>query len=617
MADEQADVKVKLVLDSNAEKATGEFRGHLDKINADAKKTGGNVGSSLTGGIKAGAVAAGMIYAELAKLAAEKAKEVFTVPIEAFMESQKQVKALAGSFAIVDQGGNSFERLRGYANDTKDELEELGMKVGTSDDELVGLFNNIMEKGGKSVEQAKALTEQMALAGRVTQGGSSEISAGFESIQQGMIKAKNPIVGMISATGMLKGNAHQVAEQMNKMSIDKQMALAEAAVGKMAEKMRNVPMTMGQAITSLKVLGDNLFETMGEPMTKGLSKAVAHVRSMFLTSEGTATPLTEKLMAAAKFFGDFLAQAFEIGSAWIDGFVDGVGIFGDEFKVIWKEVFGESDATFKNMVEYAKIAGSIVGGFVKFMGAGLGALIIAAEKTVKWIAVTAGFILKAAGDFTGSEMLTKAGQKTMGAGFSAERGDIYKEAASVVGPGKGELQEQLKFSTDIAEDSEQANSELEAAFAERRKVQAIIDDAKAQMERNDASNFAAAFNAAADSHQEAATKNIATFIASNAAMAQTLAVKGPEIFGAGADAFIDSLKSVNPEVAKMIKEAWRPQGVGGAKPPNPIFTGPITIKQDFRDQDPDRVAIAFKDELGKAASSITSSSRGNSFGVFG
>jgi hypothetical protein len=50
----------------------------------------------------------------------------------------------------------------------------------------------------------------------------------------------------------------------------------------------------------------------------------------------------------------------------------------------------------------------------------------------------------------------------------------------------------------------------------------------------------------------------------------------------------------------------------GDKAPKPDkvlanFNGPITIKQDFRDQDPDRVAVVFRREMERSASNILGS----------
>jgi hypothetical protein len=72
-----------------------------------------------------------------------------------------------------------------------------------------------------------------------------------------------------------------------------------------------------------------------------------------------------------------------------------------------------------------------------------------------------------------------------------------------------------------------------------------------------------------------------------------------------------------PEYAAELKRAATkaafPHGVT-AGPPVQNFYGGVHIKQDFRDNDPDRIALMFRKDLSKQAASRTVSRQGTPFG---
>lgn len=611
-----AEVKVKLVVDSNSAKIAEDMKKDLAKVEGAAKKTGDSMGSKLTGGLKAGAVAAGMIYAELAKAALHYGKEALVAPIEAYMEQQKQVKQLANTFAVLDQAGNSMDRLKDLAKDVEANMGDLAMKTGQTGDDLVAAFNNVIERGGKTVEAAEELTESMAYAARVVPGGLVGISEGFEAIQMGMVKAKNPLVGLISATGTLKGSAKDVAKEMKGMSIDKQMELAESAIKKMAEKTKDLPMTFGQAKVVLNEVKDNLLETAGAPLTKAFSSAVLKFKNMFVDAQGEATPLTKTLTEGAEYFGKLFSHVFEMGSAWIGGFMSGVTIFGDEFRLIWKEIFGESDQTWKNMVEYSKYAGMVIGGFVKFFAAGVGALIVVVQKVVKYVVEAIGLAAEIAGKISGSKGVTDFGKKAQQLAFSSEQEDRLAKIRKS-GTGSVEAQELRKDYITTAGFTGQTDylAKLQEAEDQRKAVENQIAIARSNANVDHAKQFYDAFAVAAKMQDEAAMKNIASFMGNNKAMAEAIGKLGPDVLGAAKDDFIKALEAVGgKDAADALKKASRPDLKISKANITQNFSGGIQIKQDFKDADPDRVIVAFKTKLANVGSSRLQAKTASPFG---
>lgn len=601
---ENAEVKVKLVVDSNSKAVAEGMKRDLDGVEGAAAKTG----KGFTSKLGAGVVATGMLMAHALELVAEKAvhlgKEALVAPIEAFMEADKQVRELAGTFAMLDDSQMTFQQLKIYAGQTKDELEEMGMTIGVADDALVEVFNNVIERGGKSVEQAKELTEQMALAGRAVPGGAVKISEAFEQIQMGAVKAKNPIVGMISATGLLKGNAKQVAKEMQKMTMTEQMELAEKAVGRMGEKMKSMPMTLEESVTSMKVMFGNLLEGAGEPMVAALSKGVQDIRGEFFEDSGEQTDLAKGLAAGAKTFGTAMSVGISVLGPFVTSFISGISEFSEEFSFIWKEVWGEGDGMMKQLKEVAMFSGKLLGNFIKGAAVALGVAVRGVQYVLKQIAATLGWVMKAAGELTGSQTLASAGHQTMGFAFQGEREDVLTKARKT---GGGEKRDLIAQMSGIAEATggQGELDELKAAFAEREKMQFQVDEAQklaADQTGASAAQYAAVFGNAAKAHDDAAMLNIARFLGSNEKMAKAIGKLAPDMIEGGVEGFAAMLeKAGNVAGAALVRSGQKEKTAAAFKPTiNQTFTGAINIKQDFKDEDPDRVIVAFKEALANA-----------------
>ena len=613
---EGAEVRVRLVVDSNSTQIAEGMKKDLKGVDQAAHAAGKSAGAGLGGGLKAGAIAMGNIYAELAKEALHLGKEALSAPIEAFLDGEKVVRSFAGTFALIDQGGNSMEELARHAKDVKSELTTMAMAAGVADSAIFDVFTNIIERGGKSVEEAEELTKAVSFAGKAIPGGPAALGTAFEMIQMGMIRAKNPIAGMISATGLLKGSAKEVAKEMQKLSIEKQMELAEKAVTKMGAKMKNVPLTFSESLQSLSTLKEDILEEAGASMAPGITKVVDKIRGVFLDSDGKTTELTKRLYQGAADFGEFLAEAFELGQNFIDGFASGLTVANEEFKIIWKEVFGDSDQTFKNMVEYVKVAGSILGAAVKMFAAGVGAVIVVVSKVIKYIIEAVGLAAELLGKVSGSQGIASFGTQAQKLAFSSEQGDrlskLSKTGSSKEDSNKAR-QEYIATAGFTGESDYMVK--LAEADAARKSTEDAIASARVAETTGNAAQFYEAFAKAKAMNDDAAMTNIASFLKNNIKMAEAIGKLGPEIIGDARDAFAKALEQTgSKEAAVAFTDANRTKLKVSKANVTQNFTGAINVKQDFKDQDPDRVIVAFKQKLSNVGSSRLQARTASPFG---
>jgi hypothetical protein len=588
-----AEVGIKLVIDSDAKKATEDLKGELSKFQKWNAKWGEKVGSGLSGGAsKLMGLALGGVSLGAAAAAAGLGVAVGAVykSVDAFQEGAKEAKTIAGALTLIDQKGNDFKDIREYANDVKDELDGVAMSAGVTKQSVTAMFTDIAERGGKSVEGAKALTQQMVMAGRALPGGGEALAEGFSMIEMGVVRARNPIVQVIAATHTLKGSAKAVAKQMQAMTIDKQMEIAEKAIAKMAGKMKDVPLTLGEMKTSIGETIDKVFEETGRPIVEGMRPIVARLQHDLLANSG-------KLAAAGEMFGNNVGKGLDFALEVMEALFDA-------FKNNWKDIEGAFnelkdviEPVFKYIYEnrkafaqtFADIATQLIKAFTwiaKTMAqvySGIGSVMKLLGKQIPGL-----------GDFIKDE---EQRERVLGVAETVKKtGGADKEAAkrAYVTGYMGTFGDEKQFEAQKLFDEQWKN-----AMDDHEK---IMNDASAQqgnVARGNATSFAKVWAEASKANDQSAMNYVAMFLQGNKDVQKALAETGPELLGEGFDKLVDTLKGLNANaVLEGIKK--KPDlGVGGKANVIQNF-GPVTIKQDFRDQDPDDIAVVFKEELAKA-----------------
>lgn len=610
-----AEVAVKLVLDSNAKTEAAHIKDGLKQVDASAGKTAANwkgkLGSALGTGAKlaaaglgmtaAAAAAAGMAFVGLGEHAAH-----------AYMESEEQVRGLAATLTLIDQKGTSFDKLVDFADDLKNGLEDVAMAAGVTDDAMVAVFNDIIERGGKGTDEAFKLAEAMAYAGRSIPGGAEALSSGFEAIQMGMVRAKNPVVQLIASTQTLKGSAKSVAKEMQKMSIEDQMALAEKAIEKMSGKMKDAPMTIGQMATSMKVGIGNLFEEAGKPIVGSLGPAVAKIRELFTSNQAP-------LQKAARLFGEQLSRGIDLVVPVIDGIANAVRANWGDIQKILDGLYASSKDTFDYLWKNKEAIGKTIGdAAAMLMKAGA---FVANQLTVTknaFVAVLkagtkAGLFGSDAKQFLKDETRTSASEKL--------RGDV--NASPGVGVISNDRKNDLskafvKQMTEAGEDAYVAEQQFNEAYAranaDHTGVMMQVAKYREAATFADSDSFIKAWQIANKSQDEGAKEYVANFLATNRELVKQIGEKGPEILGAGFGDLVSKLEGMHSRTADDLRAARPKLGIEGKQQIVQNFNGGIQIKQDFRDQDPDRIVTTMREDLARAGSTRIQSPYSAPFG---
>lgn len=611
---EGTDVRVRLVADDQATMTVEQLREALRGGNEELEKGhehAEHLGAELfkaelyVEAFKGGAELAG----EAMRQAWELTERMGDAAMEAADEMNRQVRASAGLMTLMDAGAHQMGDVRAYAADVREELAKAGTAAGVSTQAMSEMFDRVIERGARSTEQAKELTGDMALVGKVVPRGAEGLAEGFNMMELGIVRARNPLVQLIASTHVLQGNAHAVAAALQKMTPEKQVEAATTAIERQAEVLRKggggtfMTPTMEELRASFGNLREEMLEGVGQPLLDRLVPALTGLRDYLSEHSEQIADYAEKLGQVA---GDVVGKVEGVINDVYSGAQRDWPAIKREFeaaaqdwKDTWHEVFGDAQniskmmsdmgldiaTAFHRASEYINTAVDEVKNIKAFFSAddayegfkhyGEAAAKAHAEASAKEVQEKARPDTEALK--TGGEERAKS-QAAFDESIRKYR--IWAEQAGMA----SEAVDQFVASQRAYHDAELADL---AKF--REKVESSnVDEISKQLQQ-------------AQSIQDQAWLGAAlNYVSESDAMTRALMDGSIHVQG-GFDALKDVIERESPDLAKKLKKiaAETIRGEGGIKGAglNQNFFGGIHIKQDFRDQDPDRIMQVFHADL--------------------
>jgi hypothetical protein len=685
-----ATVGIKLKLDDQASAALAQVRSGFSSI-AGAAST---FNSTMSGMMKqAASIAVGIKMGDIMSGIGS----LWTDMIAGAKNHNAEIRQMAGVLAMTSKPGTGWDALMGQAEKYHHKLREVAIATGTSKTEMVGAFEAIAERSQKPPAEIARIVEQMSIASRMVPSGVGGMVSGFQALEMGIVRPRNEMVMLIRQAGLMSGSARDISrnlmtmlspermakaspeikklhDEYSKLGKEPVMAMAEKAISIMAERAKSIPMTMGQVITSIKESKDQILETAGLPILRGLTDAIrpsldqlrrylsVHSKDI----EAWAKDAGVKIGMYMKLAADKIQLAFEYLKTHSDDIMKALSIGANTLLAAFR--FAIDNKEILLAIAGAKAlagtgAGKAVGGLasqavVAGMGlgakgaAGMGGAFAGMGATVGAVAGLAAFAAAIAGVAAAAYQAVKYLDESKGhispwAALAEDNASAITEAISTMAKkstaevrawtGEEELWYHERAAASIAALRASGATEAEIAVAQKRIQSDYIDHAKAMghiaimqetarnLERQTASDAAiagpsttgswlvseqvtmaqqvqAAYEYAAKTNNQGAMGYLANFIAGNTTVQQALFDAGGQI-GLGFDALAEILEKKAPELAARLRSAGAT--VAGTKPvPAKISMGggnTFNIKQDFRDQDPDRIAIVFQRDVARAS----------------
>lgn len=651
MSHEKTEVGATLKLDDHASHVLNHVKEGFEKVGEKVKETTHEVMGFAK---QVAATAIGFNFMN----GVDSIKEFGHEVVNASLAAKAQEKSLTGVLLMTDTTGKSMKELSMVAHEVHERFENLGMTMGSNSEEIEAAFTQVAERSSKSTEEVQKFTEKLFFAGKAVSGGMGALSQGFSMIEMGNVRASNAVVRLITAQHLLAGNAKQVAKQMQKMTDVEKIKLAEKAVEGMAEKMKPKPgadLGYKAVIAAMGNIREKMFQIVGDPIVAALSQQLNRLHRFFLENqhaiEHWAHVVGEKAGEWIKAAADKMQEGFEYIKTHAEEIKAAIVEAWDHAKMIVQFILDNKEAIAVAFgAKKAKdMAGAVMGmaGSIAGPGAGIGANTLALGALTVAIASWTMAIHQAEllgkennlklSDVIKSGLLAMAtGHLMGGANDLKDKGGASQDAAA-----KKERLDTMAGSTEGANSSQaiqgfaKMRAEYQALAQARGEDQASIDSYIATLDKTmnahrqaaseldqassitDVSGWTRVYNEAAKKHDTATMQYAADLMAQSKDLQFAFIEAGGNIEG-GIDQLVEMLKKKSTEAANLmanfgagLKEAEKPAA------PVQNFSGGQTfnIKQDFRDQDPDRIALIFRNDILRSAENRRSARTGTPFGL--
>ena len=552
--------------------------------------------------------------------------------VHAAATAQNEQRQLANLLAVNDRTGASFEELGEKAKELHEHLEGVGVQAGVTSASLVDAYEMIASRSKKSADQVLHLTEQMAMAGKALPGGAQQLAGAFRDLESGIVRPRNELVKFLIQTHTVEGSAKNVARSLSQMMQTGQegrvFELAEKAIGKMAEKMKDVPLTFDQTVVALGNVREQIYKAVGDPMVRALLPPLEHLRGYFEQHREEVEHWANVVGTQAGVWITDAADKFREGFEYLQThekeIAAGLKEAAHDIKAAFQFVVDHKDAIMmalrvnmgaKLLAPGLGALGS-VGKFVGGAGAAEGAAaegaagglgLAAMGATVAGAAAfTAAVGFVGAALYTGGKALDEMGSNAADLEMSlnalkrdalegaTDQAKQMRDAVVILNP-------QLAAMADLLVQQASASAAYNAGF--ENDAAKAVEDAYDPYKTGGADELVKLYEQAAAHHNEGQKKLIASLMAATPEVVEGFAFLSSSLTGS-AKALAETLKMVDPQLAKQLTDQLgfmgpKGDGVKGDHPMN--FYGGIHIKQDYRDQDPDRIAMVFQRDLGAAA----------------
>jgi hypothetical protein len=605
MAEEHHKVHAELEVHDHASHVLEHVKEGFEHVGEEAKEVSHEVAGFLK---NAASMALGIELAGAVETMKSIGEEVF----HAASGMEEQEKAIKGVMMMIDEEGTSLEEMGKQAHELNEEFAQMGVATGASKDELVGAFAEMTERTGLAVDEVKELTGEMAQAGRAVPGGIGALSAGFSNLSSGMIRARDPIISLIRATGVLKGSAHEIAQKLTKMGPEAAMKAGIAAVEKMGAKMKNVPLTFNETIKSMAALREQIFEAMGTPLLKALGGPLNQIRDYFIDNKEAVAKWAEEVgtdvgewlkesFAYLEAHGEEIKEALHEGAHYVK---EAAVALGEVVHFMWDH--REAIALAYGATKVAGIAGGGAGGLAA--AEGVVAVALVADQVEKLSKETGGF--KSDAQMTREARIHAAEQAAHGGDVAETKrlGDAFAEVDPELRAMADNLLEVARQSESMNRATERLGTTLNGATGEDSLgIKSLQEDPLKQAE------VMADYYAQASKMNDTATLNyLNKFSSANMQMFDALNAAGPD-FDRAAWEFIEHVSAFAPAMAAAMAVKYGREHGTGTRAPEHVSAAPVQdfrgstfhISQDFKNMDPDRMMIVFKKSLARSAQSKT------------
>lgn len=544
-----------------------------------------------------------------------------------------------------------------------DRLSDVARQAGVARGELVAAFVETGKNTTRTNDQLVNLISQVAGAAKALPAPVKDIVAGFSEIEKNTISASNPLINMVKQANLFRGHNEQIALKLQSMGRQGMLNVMNKALKEMQERAKKMPMSLKEMSDQMGDMRDDVMKIVGGPMVAALTPHFRRFQAYIAENRGKIEEYARALGSKVgvwvtkaaglikEGFAYITAHADDIKKALVEGFTYAKSVFSWmlEHKTALAAGFVASKVVGSGAVGGAIDAGKSVVAFGQALGA----------------ANASGIGPFAAGSASAAKSLGALAAAGVGVALAFDQFQRYlKDTGGFLDPRKGEAKKNLDAQIEefarfgnqydkVGEQQATALTNMSAAMiknaaeagintqqiaaqieAEKAKHAALVQSAEGMVKARDmmakynqpnqtldpgaldqmasaqtdaARAFSESFMAAAKAGNQGALNAAVQIVAGSKSLQQSLLMSGLQV-GLSLEKLAEVIgDKVDDFGERLRRRAAEDSKASAAKPPPTVmqFNGGQTfnIKQDFRDQDPDRVALVFRRDIERAAES--------------
>jgi hypothetical protein len=548
-----------------------------------------------------------------------------------------------------------------------DEMDNIALSASRMPDDVKDAFSTMIEVGGAteaSIESAKIHVGQLAQISRVLGTDTRSTAQEYQFMEEGILRTRGRMFQLLQTTGIFGDKTKGASAEWAKLTEAQRTDRLNRGLEQLSTRMADAPKGMGDMLHEFKAMEEMAKESLGMPLLNALTPQLKKLVEWMKTGRGSIEEFVKAMVVDVSQYADDAARVIREGWAYIrsnskeikDDIVTAWGYAKDviQFAIEHKEAiaiaYGAKTVMGSGVAQQALGVGKAVygagaaGGVMQGAGGALGAGALGGAAALGAFALAIGAVALAATQ--GAKLMKEVDDDEKAdtrARYNYFQTLVDKEKAGYAAMDQNAVDHfeltKHRFMIDsklIGMSREEATRLADAAMAQHdanREMVKYAEDAARQIEsaakRNSGftdegeqsalvGKISGQFQNATNVLDSGAQAYIANIL-SKSAVLQRAFIESADMTSTGftalAEATKDSAATFSQELKMLAETAAKKEKIA-AGTPKVQFNGGQTFKiqQDFRDENPDRVATVFMRDVLAAAERRVQSATASPFG---
>lgn len=304
------DVKARLVLEDAAQGALDSLKeGFTDLLGATEQTNEGMgfIGQTMS------TMAAVHLPALIGKV-----YEFSTSLLDASRAADSADQALGGFISVVQD--RPFAQARAEAEQLTDTIENMAIKIGQPVGEVKGAFMSLIELTGASEEgvaSATAQIEDMTVIANVLGKNTQQIAQEFGFMRDGMVRTRGAMFQLLQTTGIFGDDATKASQNWMKITEKERVERLNYALGAVTQNLKEAAPTFDDLVNTVTNIKEVTLERFGQPIMAALKPELLRFADTLKDNTELIQEYAEMIAHDAAQWVEQGAAAIQEGFEWL------------------------------------------------------------------------------------------------------------------------------------------------------------------------------------------------------------------------------------------------------------------------------------------------------------